>query len=183
MPLMKSRHRRPDKTTGSHSQKRKRWALIGIALLAVTAIYLFNRSGGNGPAINSGDKLYLVPAPPKIAMDRLDDPNADGWPTEALAEQAKEQIVHLLVQSTRWEPKHLDPPASPAGVGGRAAKIHSCFSSVNPDHQGWSKWIQVFLPVLKPRLSHGLALDKADDSLDKPGSPPASQSASLQPAS
>lgn len=95
MPLMKSRHRRPDKTTGSHSQKRKRWALIGIALLAVTAIYLFNRSGGNGPAINSGDKLYLVPAPPKIAMDRLDDPNADGWPTEALAEQAKEQLKGL----------------------------------------------------------------------------------------
>ena len=28
-------------------------------------------------------------------MDRLDDPNADGWPTEALAEQAKQQLKGL----------------------------------------------------------------------------------------
>ena len=28
-------------------------------------------------------------------MDRLDDPNADGWPTEALAEEAKQQLKGL----------------------------------------------------------------------------------------
>ena len=28
-------------------------------------------------------------------MGSLDDPNADGWPTEALAEQAKEQLKGL----------------------------------------------------------------------------------------
>ncbi len=67
---------------------------IGIALVAITAIFLFLRDDSD-PPLGSSNKPYLVPAPLETSMDLLDDPNADGWPTEALAEEAKQQLKGL----------------------------------------------------------------------------------------
>jgi len=93
---MKSPDRRPDQSTTSHSKNRKWWALIGVALLALITIFAATRFGGSGAsAAGSVDMPYQVPAPPELPMEQLDDPTADGWPTEVLAEQAKEQLKSL----------------------------------------------------------------------------------------
>jgi hypothetical protein len=63
-------------------------------MVAITAILVFLQDNSD-PTLGSSDKPYLVPAPPETPMDRLDDPNADGWPTEALAEEAKQQLKGL----------------------------------------------------------------------------------------
>ena len=68
--------------------------MLGAVLIAIATIFLFLQDNSD-PTLGSSDKPYLVPAPPETPMDRLDDPNADGWPTEALAEEAKQQLKGL----------------------------------------------------------------------------------------
>ncbi|MFT5407559.1 MAG: hypothetical protein ACI9NC_000264 [Verrucomicrobiales bacterium] len=93
---MKSPDNRPAKQPGSRSPNRgRRWALVGIASLAVVAIYFATRSGDGGASVASAGKPHQVPSPPEPPMDSLDDPSSDGWPTEALSAQAKEQLKGL----------------------------------------------------------------------------------------
>ena len=92
---MKSSDKHPDQQPDSRSPNRGRRVLLGIAALVVVAIYFANRSGDGGGSAASADKPHQVPSPPEPPLDSLDDPNADGWPTEALAEQAKQQLKGL----------------------------------------------------------------------------------------
>lgn len=91
---MTSTHKNQKKPIGSRPKKRKPWILVGVVLVAIAAIFLIFQDNSD-PTLGSSDKPYLVPAQPEIPMDRLDDPNADGWPTEALAEEAKQQLKGL----------------------------------------------------------------------------------------
>ena len=92
---MKSSDSRPNKPVGSHSKNQKRWALIGLTLLAIAGIFVASRPSADNTATDPANRPYQVPAPPEPPIESLDDPNADGWPTEALAEQAKEQLKGL----------------------------------------------------------------------------------------
>ena len=84
----------PSDSPDSDSPKRRPWGLIGIAALVFLGIYFATRPGDGGPD-GLAERPYQVPTPPEPPMERLDDPNADGWPTEALAEQAKQQLKSL----------------------------------------------------------------------------------------
>ena len=66
--------------------------IIGVSLPLIAAIFVGTQSDENDTSADTLDKPYLVPAPSEPPMESLDDPNADGWPTEALAKQAKEQL-------------------------------------------------------------------------------------------
>ena len=92
--LEKNARDKKKKPTTSRPKIRKPLILFGAVMVAITAILLFLQDNYN-PILGSSDKPYLVPAPPETPMDRLDDPNADGWPTEALAEEAKQQLKGL----------------------------------------------------------------------------------------
>ena len=91
---MTSKHKNQKKPIGSRLKKRKPSILIGAVLVAIATIFLYFQDNSD-PTLGSSDKPYLVPAPPETPMDLLDDPNADGWPTEALAEEAKQQLKGL----------------------------------------------------------------------------------------
>ena len=69
--------------------------IIGVSLPLIAAIFVGTQSDENDTSADALDKPYLVPAPSEPPMESLDDPNADGWPTEALAEQTKEQLKGL----------------------------------------------------------------------------------------
>ena len=79
---------------GSRPRQCKPLILIGVVLVAITANFILRRNNSD-PTLGSPDKAYLVPAPVETPMNLLDDPNADGWPTEALAEEAKQQLKGL----------------------------------------------------------------------------------------
>ena len=82
------------------SSKRGRRVLAGVAIavLAVAAIIAMiraNRSDGVAESAASTGELHQVPSPPSVPMEHLDDPSADGWPSEVLSEQAKDQLKRL----------------------------------------------------------------------------------------
>ena len=79
---------------GSRPRQCKPLILIGVVIVAITANFILRRNKSD-PTLGSPDKAYLVPAPVETPMNLLDDPNADGWPTEALAEEAKQQLKGL----------------------------------------------------------------------------------------
>jgi hypothetical protein len=82
------------------SSKQGRRVLVGVAIavLAVAAIIVMILANRSDEVLESGastGQLYQVPSPPSVPMERLDDPSADGWPSEALSEHAKEQLKRL----------------------------------------------------------------------------------------
>ncbi len=91
---MKSSSKLQKRSSGSRTRNWKPWIFAGITLVAIGGIFLYLRDDSDS-ALGSSDKPYLVPAPLETPMDLLDDPKADGWPTEALAEEAKQQLKGL----------------------------------------------------------------------------------------
>jgi hypothetical protein len=82
------------------SSKRGRRVLAGVAIAvlavaAIIAMILANRSDGVAESAASTGELHQVPSPPSVPMEHLDDPSADGWPSEVLSEQAKDQLKRL----------------------------------------------------------------------------------------
>ena len=82
------------------SSKQGRRVLVGVAIavLAVAAIIVMILANRSDEVLESGastGQLNQVPSPPSVPMERLDDPSADGWPSEALSEHAKEQLKRL----------------------------------------------------------------------------------------
>ena len=82
------------------SSRQGRRVLVGVAIavLAVAAIIVMILANRSDEGLESGastGQLYQVPSPPSVPMERLDDPSADGWPSEALSEHAKEQLKRL----------------------------------------------------------------------------------------
>lgn len=80
--------------------KQGRRVLVGVAIavLAVAAIIVMILANRSDEVLESGastGQLNQVPSPPSVPMERLDDPSADGWPSEALSEHAKEQLKRL----------------------------------------------------------------------------------------
>ena len=70
------------------------WILGGIALAAIASVLLVTHSDDDRSA-KTVDRPFLVPAPTEPPMEVLDNPDADGWPTETLAEEAKQQLKAL----------------------------------------------------------------------------------------
>lgn len=96
---MKPSESRPTKQLSPRASKGGRRPLVGVVLAvlavgAIIAIILVKRSGGDAESAASTARAQ-VPTAPETPMDQLDDPNSDGWPTEALSEQAKEQLKRL----------------------------------------------------------------------------------------
>ncbi len=82
----------------SSKQGRRVFVGVAIAVLAVAAIIVMILANRSDEVLESGastGQLYQVPSPPSVPMERLDDPSADGWPSEALSEHAKEQLKRL----------------------------------------------------------------------------------------
>ena len=80
--------------------KQGRRVLVGaaIAVLGVVgAIIVMTRGNRSDGVAESGSATgeFQVPSPPSVPMERLDDPSADGWPSEALSEDAKKQLKRL----------------------------------------------------------------------------------------
>lgn len=79
----------------SAAKKRRLVMITGFVLLTGALVFFVTRNHEEASAPASVDRPYLVPAPPLPPMDRLDNPEADGWPTEVLAEEAKQQLKLL----------------------------------------------------------------------------------------
>ncbi len=99
---MKSSDNRPAQQSDPdlRSSKRGRRVLAGVAIAvlavaAIIAMILANRSDGVAESGASTGELHQVPSPPSVPMEHLDDPSADGWPSEMLSEHAKDQLKRL----------------------------------------------------------------------------------------
>ena len=82
------------------SSKQGRRVLVGVAIavLAIAAIIVMILANRSDEVLESGastGQLYQVPSPPSVPMEHLDDPSADGWPSEVLSEHAKDQLKRL----------------------------------------------------------------------------------------
>lgn len=77
---------------------RKRWVIFAVVggLALALLFWMARRDHSSAPDLTGLAAVESrVPSAPKVAMDLLDDPSTDGWPTEQLAEDAKMQLKEL----------------------------------------------------------------------------------------